>query len=168
MAELPTGTVTFLFTDIEGSTRLLDELGDRYAQALEEHHRLVRAAVEKHGGVEVGTEGDSFFVAFSRPQDAVAAAAEAQRALARHAWPGRVPLAVRMGIHTGTPEVAAENYVGLDVHRAARVMAAGHGGQVLVSPATRQLVDETALAGVSFRDLGEHRLTRAYGESSRP
>lgn len=158
MAELPTGTVTFLFTDIEGSTRLLDELGDRYAQVLEEHHRLVRAAVEKHGGVEVATEGDAFFVAFSRPQDAVAAAADAQHAIARHAWPGRLPLAVRMGIHTGTPQIAAENYVGLDVHRAARVMAAGHGGQVLVSPAARQLVDETALDGVSFRDLGEHRL----------
>lgn len=130
MAELPTGTVTFLFTDIEGSTRLLDDLGDRYAELLAEHHRLMRAAFEPRGGVEVDTAGDAFFVAFPGASDAVAAASAAQEALAP------TGLQVRMGIHTGQPLVAATGYVGMDVHQAARVMSAGHGGQVLVSDAT--------------------------------
>ncbi|HET9324218.1 MAG TPA: adenylate/guanylate cyclase domain-containing protein [Gaiellaceae bacterium] len=145
---LPTGTVTFLFTDIEGSTRLLDELGDRYAEVLAEHHRLMRQSFEPHGGAEVDTAGDAFFVAFGRASDAVAAAAAAQEALAPSG------LQVRMGIHTGEPLLTETGYVGMDVHRAARVMAAGHGGQVLISQATRELLD----ADFQLADLGEHRL----------
>jgi predicted ATPase/class 3 adenylate cyclase len=146
--ELPTGTVTLLFTDIEGSTRLLEELGERYTDALGEHNRLLREAFGRHGGVEIATQGDSFVVAFPRASDAVAAAAEAQRALAA------TPVRVRMGIHTGEPELTAEGYVGLDVHRAARIGAAGHGGQVVVSETTRALLD----GEFELRDLGEHRL----------
>ena len=144
--ELPTGTVTFLFTDIEGSTRLLQELGDGYAEVLAEHRRVLREAWRQHEGVEVDTQGDAFFVAFARASDAVAAAADAQLALAG----GRVR--VRMGLHTGEPRRADEGYVGFDVHRAARIAAAGHGGQVLLSQATADL------AGVEVRDLGLHRL----------
>jgi len=145
MRELPTGTVTFLFTDIEGSTRLLHELGDAYAGALAEHRRLLRDAFAAHGGVEVDTQGDAFFVAFARASDALAAASRAQQALDG-------PVKVRMGLHTGEPLVTAEGYVGIDVHRAARIAAAGHGGQVLVSQTTHDLV------GDGLRDLGEHRL----------
>jgi class 3 adenylate cyclase len=123
MRELPTGTVTFLFTDIEGSTRLLRELGDAYAEALAEHRRLLREAFTVHGGVEVDTQGDAFFVAFARARDAVAAAVDAQRALASR------PIQVRMGIHTGEPLRTDEGYVGMDIHRGARIAAAGHGGQ---------------------------------------
>ena len=144
--ELPSGTVTFLFTDIEGSTRLLHDLGDRYAAALAEHRRVLRGAFARHEGVEVDTQGDAFFVAFARASDAVAAAAEAQAALAEG------PIRVRMGLHTGTPLITPEGYVGADVHRAARIAAAGHGGQVLLSRTTRDLVD------VEARDLGDHRL----------
>jgi predicted ATPase/Tfp pilus assembly protein PilF len=144
--ELPTGTVTFLFTDIEGSTRLLRELGDGYAEVLAEHRRALRDAWQRHEGVEVDTQGDAFFVAFARASDAVAAAAEAQVALARG------PVRVRMGLHTGEPLRAEEGYVGFDVHRAARIAAAGHGAQVLLSQATADL------AGVDVRDLGLHRL----------
>ena len=148
MRELPSGTVTLLFTDIEGSTRLLHELGERYAGALAEHRRLVREAVSEHGGVEVDTQGDAFFVAFERASDAVAAARDVQTALASG------PVRVRIGLHTGEPVATEEGYVGTDVHRAARIMGAGHGGQVLVSEATRRLLDST----VQLRDLGEHRL----------
>ena len=146
--ELPTGTVTFLFTDIEGSTRLLQHLGaDTYALALAQHRRTLRAAFIRHDGVEVDTQGDSFFVAFFTAPAAIAAAAEAQQALAGG------PIRVRMGIHTGTPHVTEGDYVGPDVHRAARIAAAGHGGQILVSSSTASLV-----AGGSLHDLGEHRL----------
>jgi predicted ATPase/class 3 adenylate cyclase len=146
--ELPTGTVTFVFTDVEGSTRLLQRLGtDAYADALAQHRRALREAFVRHEGVEVDTQGDSFFIAFSTAPAAIAAAAEAQEVLA----PG--PIRVRMGIHTGTPYVTDEGYVGPDVHRAARIAAAGHGGQILVSSSTASLVE-----GVSLRDLGEHRL----------
>jgi class 3 adenylate cyclase len=124
VGDLPTGTVTFLFTDIEGSTRLLLDLGDAYADALAEHRRALRDAFERHGGVEVDTQGDAFFVAFARATDALAAANDAQRAL------GDGPIRVRMGVHTGEPLVTQEGYVGLDVHRAARIAAVGHGGQV--------------------------------------
>jgi predicted ATPase/class 3 adenylate cyclase len=144
---LPRGTVTFLFTDIEGSTRLLQELGAEYADVLAEHRRTLREEFARHGGVEVGTEGDSFFVAFARASDALAAAAAAREALAGG------PIRVRMGLHTGEPTVTDEGYVGLDVHRAARIAAAGHGGQVLVSQATRDLAGAGRL-----RDLGVHRL----------
>jgi predicted ATPase len=145
VAELPRGTVTFLFTDIEGSTRLLRELGaDGYADALAEHRRVLREAFSRHGGVEVDTQGDAFFVAFPTAPGALAAAREAQQELG---------LPVRMGLHTGTPLLTDEGYVGTDVHRAARIAAAGHGRQVLVSTATAALLDAGEL-----RDLGEHRL----------
>jgi predicted ATPase/class 3 adenylate cyclase len=146
--ELPTGTVTFVFTDVEGSTRLLHQLGaDAYADALAQHRRALREAFVRHEGVEVDTQGDSFFIAFSTAPAAIAAAAEAQEVLA----PG--PIRVRMGIHTGTPYVTDEGYVGPDVHRAARIAAAGHGGQILVSASAASLVEDDSL-----RDLGEHRL----------
>ncbi|MFL6222428.1 MAG: adenylate/guanylate cyclase domain-containing protein, partial [Actinomycetes bacterium] len=157
-APLPTGTVTFLFTDIEGSTRLLQELGDRYAAVRDEHAAIVRQAIEDGGGVEVSTEGDSFFVAFPSPVGAVRAAVAAQRGLAAHDWSPAPPVRVRMGLHTGEGVLGGDNYVGLDVNRAARIAAAGHGGQVLVSDATRGLVAHALPEGVSFRDLGPHRL----------
>jgi predicted ATPase/class 3 adenylate cyclase len=156
--DLPTGTITFVFTDIEGSTRLLDRLGDRYPQVLEDHQRLLREAFTGRGGVEVSTEGDAFFVVFPSPSQAVAAAVEAQRALARHPWPDQEEVRVRIGLHTGEAVFGADNYVGVDVHRAARIAAAGHGGQIVVSAATGALVEPASPEGVSFRDLGEHRL----------
>ena len=147
MSDLPSGTVTFLFTDIEGSTKLLHQLGDEaYSAALATHRRLLREAFEAHGGVEVDTQGDAFFVAFPTAPGALAAARQAQHALLDG------PIRVRMGVHTGTPIVAEEGYVGTDVHRAARIAAAGHGGQILVSSATSALVTEV------LRDLGSHRL----------
>jgi predicted ATPase/class 3 adenylate cyclase len=148
VAELPAGTVTLLFTDVEGSTRLLHELGDRYADVLAEHRRLLRRAFVRHGGVEVDTQGDAFFVAFERAADAVAAAAECNSGLAGG------PIRVRIGIHTGEPLVTEEGYVGVDVHRAARIMSAGHGGQVLLSEKTRALIGEEQM----LTDLGLHRL----------
>src|SRR6266540_2589491 len=158
MPELPSGTVTLLFTDIEGSTRLLRQLGDHYQDVLAEHRRLMREAFDAHGGQEMGTEGDSFFVVFRRAKDAVAAAAQAQRALTECDWPDGAELRVRMGLHTGEPVVAEENYVGLGVHRAARIMSAGHGGQVLLSQATRELLIDDPPPDVSLRDLGAHLL----------
>jgi len=154
------GTATFLFTDVEGSTRLLKELRERYGAVLAEHQRILREAFAAHGGEEVDTQGDSFFVAFRRAQDAVLAAAQAQRTLTAHAWPEGGELRVRMGIHTGQVEVSAERYLGVAVHRAARICAAGHGGQVLVSQTTKGLLDddEVELPGLEFRDLGEQRL----------
>ena len=146
--ELPTGTVTFVFTDVEGSTRLLQQLGaDAYADVVAEHRRALRHAFVRHDGVEVDTQGDAFFIAFATAPAAIAAAAEAQQVLAAG------PIRVRMGIHTGTPYVTDEGYVGPDVHRAARIAAAGHGGQILVSSSTASLVE-----GERLRDLGEHRL----------
>jgi predicted ATPase len=147
VAELPTGTVTFLFTDVEGSTRLLHELGDAYADALREHRKALRECFGRHGGVEVDTQGDAFFVAFAKASEALAAAAEGTMALSES------PLKVRMGLHTGEPIVTDEGYVGIDVHRAARIAAAGHGGQILVSQSTYDLLRADGL-----RDLGEHRL----------
>jgi class 3 adenylate cyclase len=153
LSEPPVGGVTLLFTDVEGSTRLLQRVGDSYAELLEQHRALLRSAFRRWGGVEVDTEGDAFFVAFASAESAVAAAADLQRALARHPWPDNAEIRVRVGIHTGRARQVGQGYVGLDVHRAARVMAAGHGGQVLLSNATRK-----QLAGASLRDLGEHRL----------
>ena len=147
-SDLPSGTVTFLFTDIEGSTKLLHELGPvAFADALAEHRRILREAFQRHGGVEVDTQGDAFFIAFPTAPGALAAALAARDELASG------PIRVRMGIHTGNPHLTAEGYVGSDVHRGARIAAAGHGGQVLVSPATVALIGSEAL-----RDLGEHRL----------
>jgi predicted ATPase/class 3 adenylate cyclase len=147
MRDLPSGTVTFLFTDVEGSTRLLQEHGDAYPELLAGHRRVLRAAFEAHGGVEVDTQGDAFFVAFPTAPGALQAAVEARDGL------GQGPIQVRMGIHTGTPFMAEDGYVGLDVHRAARIAACGHGGQVLVSAVTASL-----LGTGDLRDLGEHRL----------
>jgi predicted ATPase/class 3 adenylate cyclase len=158
MAELPRGTVTFLFSDVEGSTRLLTRLPGRYADVLGEHQRLLRAAFAEHDGREVHTEGDAFFVAFARASDAIAAAVKAQRALASQDWPEGVDVRVRMGVHTGEAEVRMDDYVGLDVHRAARICSAGHGGQVLISSATRELVADELPDDVALLDLGEHRL----------
>jgi class 3 adenylate cyclase len=146
---LPTGTVTFLFTDVEGSTRLLQELGDEgYANALAQHRALLREAFAAHNGVEVDTEGDAFFCVFASARDAAACADEAQERLEA------TPIRVRMGLHSGEALVADGDYVGLDVHRAARIAAAGHGGQVLLSQATRDLLVER----VKLRELGLHRL----------
>jgi YVTN family beta-propeller protein len=157
-SELHGGTVTFLFTDIEGSTRLLQELGNGYADVLGEHQRILRAAFLAHGGQEVDTQGDSFFVAFRTANDAVAAAVDAQRDLEAYSWPEGSQVRVRMGLHTGEPKVGGERYVGIGVHRAARIGAAGHGGQVLLSSTTKELAEEDLPSGVSIRDLGERRL----------
>src|SRR6266581_857991 len=158
MRELPTGTITLLFTDIEGSTRLLQQVGHRYDGILTECRQLLRAAFHRWSGYEVDTQGDAFFVAFARATDAVSAAVEMQRALAAHSWPDGATVHVRMGLHTGEPQRSAEGYVGLDVHRAARIMSAGHGGQVLLSQTTRDLVEHDLPDGVSLLDLGEHHL----------
>src|SRR5216683_1671141 len=145
MPDFPRGTVTLLFTDIEGSTRLLDELPDAYPSALAEHRRALREVFARHGGVEVDSQGDAFFVAFARASDAVAAADEGQRALAHG------PVRVRMGLHTGEPTVTADGYVGLDVHRASRIATAGHGGQILMSQPTRDLAGRDDVHGLGER-----------------
>jgi YVTN family beta-propeller protein len=158
MPQLPSGTVTFLFTDIEGSTQLLRQIGPHYAEVLAEHQRIVRDAAAAHGGHEVDTQGDSFFIAFPRGKDAVGAAVAAQRDLHTHAWPDGVQVKVRMGLHTGEPRVGEQRYVGMGVHKAARIGAAGHGGQVLLSATTRELVEDELPPGVTIRDLGMRRL----------
>jgi class 3 adenylate cyclase len=155
---LPTGTVTFLFTDIEGSTRLLQELGDEYGQVVADHRRLLRDVFAAAGGQEVDTQGDAFFYSFTRARDAVRAAVEGQRALASHAWPQGAEVRVRIGLHTGEPHVGEEGYVGMDVVRAARICSAGHGGQILLSETTRALVGNDLPDGVSVRDLGKQNL----------
>jgi predicted ATPase/serine/threonine protein kinase/DNA-binding CsgD family transcriptional regulator len=155
---LPSGTVTLLFTDIEGSTRLLERLGDSYAEVLAECRQLLRATFQEWNGHEVDTQGDAFFIAFARATDAVLAAVDVQRALSAHPWPEGVAVRVRMGLHTGEPTLTHEGYVGLDVNRAARIMSAGHGGQVLLSQATANLVEQELPEDVTLRDLGEHHL----------
>jgi class 3 adenylate cyclase/streptogramin lyase len=153
-------TTTFLFTDVEGSTQLLKSHRAEYASLLADHHRLLREAFAAHGGEEIDNQGDAFFVAFSYAKDAVLAAAACQRALAQHHWQGGASLRVRMGIHTGEADHTVDRYVGLSVHRAARICAVGHGGQVLVSQTTVSLLedDEEDLPGIVLKDLGEHRL----------
>jgi predicted ATPase/class 3 adenylate cyclase len=159
LSALPTGTVTFFFTDIEGSTRLLQELGAaRYATLQAEHRQLLRAAMTAHGGHEVDSQGDSSFSVFAIASSAVAATVAAQRAMAAHPWPAGTMVRIRMGLHSGTAQVAGERYIGLDVHRAARIATAGHGGQVLLSQTTRDLVEHELPEGVTLRDLGAHRL----------
>jgi class 3 adenylate cyclase/tetratricopeptide (TPR) repeat protein len=158
MTDLPTGTVTFVFTDIEGSTQLLKRLGKRYGEALADHRKILRAAVREHGGEEVDRQGDSFLFAFPRAEDAAGAAIDGQRALAAHEWPAGSHLCVRMGIHTAEPTVSEGGYYGLGVHRAARIMAAAHGGQVLLSLATSSVLEDAELRGARLRDLGEHWL----------
>ena len=158
MVELPTGTVTFLFTDIEGSTKLLQRLGPRYPEALADHRALLRAAFAEFGGVEVDTQGDAFFFSFARAQDAAAAAAGAQRSLRDEPWPDGADVRVRMGLHTGEPAVGAEGYFGLDVHRAARICSAAHGGQVLLSETTSALLRGAQRDSFVVKDLGDQRL----------
>ena len=153
------GTVTFLSTDIEGSTRLLERLGrDRYGTVLAEQQRLLREIFAAHGGDEVDTQGDSFLVAFRSANDALTAAVAAQRALAGHEWPDGLELRVRIGVHSGEADSSGGRYVGLAVHRAARIGAAAHGGQVLVSSATRELVEDELGDGISLVELGTVRL----------
>jgi WD40 repeat protein/class 3 adenylate cyclase len=153
------GTVTFLFTDVEGSTRLLKQLRDRYGLALAEHQQILREAFAAHGGEEVDTQGDAFFYVFSRARDAAEAAAAAQRALAAHPWPEGSEFRVRIGMHTGEPTISDEGqFHGLGVHRTARIMAAGHGGQILVSQATASVLADDEPPGIRLSDLGEHRL----------
>jgi class 3 adenylate cyclase len=151
-AELPQGTVTFLFTDIEGSTELVRELGSEYGRIRSEHRRLLREAFLRHDGHEVDTAGDGFFVAFERAGDAVAAAVDAQRALAD------APIRVRMGLHSAEPHLDDEGYTGVGVHRAERICSAGHGGQILLSNTTAGIVEDLGLTGIGLVDLGEHRL----------
>jgi predicted ATPase/class 3 adenylate cyclase len=156
--DLPTGTVTFLFTDIEGSTRLLQELGEGYREVQDQHAEIVRKAIAEGDGIEVRTEGDSFFAVFQSAVGAVRAAVAAQRGMAAHAWSHDAPLLVRIGIHTGEGVLGGDDYLGIDVNRAARIAAAGHGGQVLLSDATRGLVHHSLPDGTRIRDLGHHRL----------
>jgi class 3 adenylate cyclase len=159
MATLPSGTVTFVFSDIEGSTALVKRLGDRYGDVLADHRRLMREALgERGGGVEIDTQGDAFFFAFARARDAVVASVEAQRAHAAHAWPDGVDVRMRMGLHTGEPAVGEEGYHGIDVVRAARLCSAAAGGSVLLSETTRALVGGAVPEGVAVHPVGERRL----------
>ena len=155
---LHSGTVTFVFTDIEGSTQLLQQLGDDYGDVVAAHRRIIRERFGEQGGTEMDTQGDSFFFSFTRARAAVEAAVAAQRALRDHAWPHGAEVRVRMGLHTGEPTVGDEGYVGLDVVRAARICSAGHGGQILISETTRALLGNQLPDGVSVHDLGEAHL----------
>jgi class 3 adenylate cyclase len=162
MAEFPAGTVTFLFTDIEGSTRLLQELGDDYPAVQDAHSRIVRGAISEEGGTVIRTEGDSFFAVFVTAAAAVRAAAAAQRALFVHDWSHGRPVRVRMGMHTGEGVLGGDDYIGIDVNQAARIAAAAWGGQVLLSETTAVLVHRTLPQGVAIRSLGPHRLKDLY------
>src|SRR3954452_20119034 len=154
MTRLPSGTVTLVFSDIERSTRLLHRLGEAYGPAREQHRALMRAAMTAAGGVEVETRGDSFLFAFASARAAIGGAVAADQALASHDWPEGAVFRVRIGVHTGEPQRTGDGYVGIDLHRASRIGDAGHGGQILVSDATRALVGDT----VALRELGEFRL----------
>jgi len=158
LRELPSGTVSLLFSDIEGSTLLLSRLGPTYADALDGHRQVLRLALAAHGGTEMGTEGDSFFVVFPTAEGAVRAAVRAQRDLESYPWPGGERVRVRIGIHTGTPQVHEDDYVGMDVHRAARIAASAHGGQVVLSSVAAELARDGLPEGVELRDLGSHHL----------
>ncbi len=155
MTELPRGTVTLLFTDVAGSTQLVKRLQERYGAALARHRELLRGAFAEHGGTEIDTQGDAFFVVFRRVREAVEGAVAAQRALAGEPWPDDARVSVRMGLHTGDPYVSEDGYAGVAVHRAARICTVAHGGQVLLSRSTAGIVDDDEIAGVSLRDLGE-------------
>jgi class 3 adenylate cyclase len=159
MADLPSGTVTFLFTEIEGSTRLLIDLGrETFSRCLAEHDGLIREAIAGAGGLVVRPEGDAFFAVFSTAPAAIAGVVEAQRLLQSHDWPEGADIRVRMGLHTGTGTLGGDDYIGIDVHRAARIASAGAGGQVLLSAATAAIVRPTLSEGVEIAELGEHRL----------
>ena len=164
MTELPGGTVTFVFTDIEGSTRLLHGLGERYASVLEQHRRVLRDAFSAHGGIEVDTQGDAFFYAFARAQDAVAGAVAGQRALSSHHFGEGVEVRVRMSIHTGEPIQTQEGYVGPDVHFASRICSVSWGGQIVVSSATAVMI--SGLTELTLRPLGHHALKDIDGRVS--
>jgi len=156
---LPDGVVTFLFSDIEGSTRLVKALRERYPQVLAEHRRLIRAAVAAHGGHEVDTQGDAFFVVFGGATQAVVCALEVQHALAAHPWPAEGQVRVRIGVHTGQAVLAGDGYTGVAVHRAARICAMARGGQVLISQATQAVIeDQEEELGFTLVDVGEYRL----------
>jgi class 3 adenylate cyclase len=156
--DLPEGTVTFLFTDIEGSTGLLNSLGDTYVTLLSEQREILRNCFAKWNGKEVDTQGDQFFYSFPRATEAVSAAVEAQRVMSAHDWPENIPARVRMGLHTGEPSTWEEGYVGMDVHRAARIAHAGHGGQVLLSNTTASLLRNDEMQGIGLINLGKYRL----------
>jgi class 3 adenylate cyclase len=157
--QLPTGIVTFLFTDIEGSTRLIQELGhDPYRRVQDRHDSIMRTAIAEGEGIEIRTEGDSFFAVFSSPDGAVRAAVAAQRGLAETPWPDGVAIRVRMGLHSGEGILGGDNYLGIEVNRAARIAATGHGGQIVLSDTTSALVASSMPAGTTVRDLGPHRL----------
>src|SRR5262245_8943287 len=156
--DLPSGQVTFLLSDIEDSTGLLSRLGDKYASLLNEVRRLLRRAVQRSGGSEVDVRADELFAVFKRPVAALHAAVAMQRAIQARAWPDGVSVRVRIGVHTGRPTLTDNGYVGLAVHAAARICAAAHGGQILVSEVTTRAVEASALAGIGFRGLGSHRL----------
>jgi class 3 adenylate cyclase len=158
MSTLPSGTVTFVFSDIQGSTALVKRLGEGYGDVLADHRRLVRETFTGYGGVEIDTQGDAFFFAFARARDAVAAAVDVQRAHARYEWPEGAEVRVRMGLHTGEPAVGEEGYHGLDVVRAARLGAVGGGGHVVLSETTRALLGSALPEGVSVHPLGERQL----------
>jgi class 3 adenylate cyclase len=158
VTELPTGTVTLLFSDVDGSTELVKSLGEGYGDVLADHRLLVREQFTAYRGIEVDTQGDAFFVAFASARDAVAAAVSAQRALSTHPWHDGVEVRVRMGLHTCEPHLSNESYVGIGVHRAARICTIGHGGQVLLSRSTAGIVADGQIPDVAVRDLGEHQL----------
>src|SRR3954468_21558691 len=158
MPSLPSGTVSLLFTDIEGSTGLISRLGSSYADALDGQRDVLRKAWDDNGGGELGTEGERFFVAFQTAPAAGAAAAQAQRDLADYPWPEQLPVRVRMGVHTGSPTVHGDSYVDMDVHRAARIASAAHGGQIVLSSSTTALVEDALPHRTGLRDLGAHHL----------
>jgi class 3 adenylate cyclase len=164
VSTLPSGTVTFLFTDIEGSTQLLRELGDGYGAVLGDERRILREAFTASGGTEIDMQGDAFFFSFTRARDAVSAAVSAQRALAAHEWPDGSEVKVRMGLHTGEPAVGEEGYLGLDVVRAARICSAANGGQILLSETTRALLGNELPEGAGLRDLGQQELKDVQDE----
>lgn len=157
-AAFPTGALTMLFSDIVGSTRLLERLGDDYADLLEGHRIIVRRAVAEHDGCEINTAGDGFFVVFPHAVDAVRAAIAAQRRHASTAWPRGGRVRVRIGLHTGEPRLVNDDYVGIDVHRAARICAIAHGGQILISEKTKTALGDHVIEDIGLRDLGEHWL----------
>jgi class 3 adenylate cyclase len=158
VSELPSGTITLLFTDIDHSTELVKSLQSEYGRVLSEHRAVLRAAFAEHSGTEVDTQGDAFFVVFGRARDATDCAVAAQRQLAAHRWASGVPISVRMGLHTGEVLYAEHGYVGLAVHRAARLCTLAHGGQVVLSRSTAGIIDDEEIPGVRLRDLGDHRL----------
>jgi class 3 adenylate cyclase len=158
MTTLPSGTITFLFSDIEGSTRLLHRLRDRYGDLVAQHRHVMRGAATESGAVEIDAHGDAFFFSFTRARDAAVGALAAQRRIAAEAWPEQAEVKVRMGLHTGEPTLGEEGYLGLDVVRGARIAAAAHGGQILVSETTRALLPAELPDGAEIVDLGEHSL----------